>query len=153
MAKIRVSKPIGGGDPDKIPTPPGGTQRSAQGNELKNQPKLADDYATRDTIHSFIARGDTDLKSEEAKASYRDLVNKLGAPMAGKVLAHTFDFNSRPDVQRLPFNQKISSYYSIGSNDPELGKLIDMNGRLGQGPVAATYEDPNISVMAATGRK
>ena len=106
----------------------------------------------RDIIANFVARRDKNLSHPDAKADYNDLVGQIGAPAAQKVLAHLSIFNQRPELANLPFDQRLSRLYTIGSNDKDVDAMLKQYGTLGQGPVAAAYDSPNATNMQATTR-
>jgi hypothetical protein len=109
-------------------------------------------FNVRDVIANFVARKDKNLSHPDAKSDYNYLVNQLGAPGAQKVMAHLSIFNQRPEIQNLPFEQRLSRLYTIGSNDKDVDGMLKQYAALGQGPVAAAYDSPNVTNMQAVGK-
>jgi hypothetical protein len=96
--------------------------------------KIDQEFDVRDRLAELVGKGNA-LSPDEKAAIYGDLTSLLGKERAQKVLNHAFIFNSRPDVQRLPLEQKLQSFYAIGSNDPEVDSLIKKSKTLGYGAV------------------
>lgn len=111
-----------------------------------------EDMDVRDILHGFIARGDKSLNTDAARSGYSYLIGKYGKGTADKIMTHAMIFNNRTDIQGKPFDSKLNTYYAVGSNDPDVDKVIKKMGALGQGPQAGANDSPNVDSMAATGR-
>ena len=48
-------------------------------------------------------------------------------------MTHTYIFNNRPDIVKLPLEDKIRAFYTIGSNDPDVNAVIAKSKTLGYG--------------------
>jgi len=86
----------------------------------------------RDHLATLVAGGNN-LSQEDKKAVFQGLANELGQEQAQKVLLHTYMFNNRPDVQRLPIEEKLRTFYDIGSNDKGVHDLLMKTKALGYG--------------------
>lgn len=86
----------------------------------------------RDRLAELVGKGNV-LLPEDKVAIYGNLVATLGQDKAQKVMNHAFLFNQRPDVQKLPLEEKLKAFYTIGSNDPDVSQLIAKSKALGYG--------------------
>lgn len=98
------------------------------------RPQTTVDFDVRDKLAELIGKGNA-LSGDDRNAIYDTLVKSLGPQKAQKVMTHTYMFNQRPEVQGLPVEDRLRSFYTIGSNDPEVGGLIAKSKSLGYGPV------------------
>lgn len=98
------------------------------------RPQTTVDFDVRDKLAELIGKGNA-LSGDDRNAIYDTLVKSLGPQKAQKVMAHTYMFNQRPEVQGLPVEDKLRSFYTIGSNDSDVGGLIAKSKSLGYGPV------------------
>lgn len=116
-------------------------------NYFQNNGMAGDKVAVADILSNFIGRGDKDLSGDQSKKDYRYLIDKMGAPMAQKLVAHVIGFNQRPDMQKQPFAAKLNSLYSMGSNDKDVDKILKT--QLGEGPVALANSSPELDTSQA----
>jgi hypothetical protein len=107
----------------------------------------------RDILSGVIGRGFTDLKSDDARNAYAYLRGSLGPATASKLMTHALLFNQRPDMLKANPEQKVQSFYDIGSNDPEVHTIIKRAGNFGQGPVEGLNTSPDAMNMQASRRK
>lgn len=126
MAKIRV-KTITGGDPV-----PASTDNNMVLSPGKTTPELGFDL--RDRLAELAVKGHM-LKPDDKAAMLSYLTSTLGQDKAQKLMTHAYIFNQRPDVQNLSPEEKIRSFYTIGSNDPDIQDVITKTKNLGYGPV------------------
>jgi hypothetical protein len=66
-----------------------------------------------------------------------------------KLMNHAYIFNSRPDVQRLSPEEKLKSFYTIGSTDPDIMEVIGRTKNLGYG-VLPGYRESISDLNRAT---
>lgn len=90
------------------------------------------DFDLRDKLSELVTRGNT-LAPDDKKAIYGFLTARLGEGRAQKIMDHAYIFNTRPEVQKLPLEEKIKSFYTIGSNDPDVSDVITRTKSLGYG--------------------
>ena len=74
----------------------------------------------RDTLSYFAGRGLTGLIDEEARKQYATLVGQVGREKAQNLANSVFLFNQRPEVLKQSPEQRVQSYYSIGSANPDV---------------------------------
>lgn len=122
MLKVAKSDPVKGGIEEKVILSP-------------TRSKGALEFDVRDRLSELVGKGNALLPDDKA-AIYSNLVTTLGEQKARKVMDHAYLFNQRPDVQGLPTEEKIRAFYSIGSNDPDVGGLIARSKSLGYGALA-----------------
>lgn len=89
-------------------------------------------FDLRDRLSELVGKGNT-LNTDDKAAIYGNLVTMLGKDKALKVLNHAYIFNARPDVQGLPIEEKLKSFYTVGSNDPDVAEVIGKTKNLGYG--------------------
>lgn len=100
-----------------------------------SKPQIDLDFDIRDRLSELVGKGNA-LKPDDKVAIYRNLVSSLGEQKAQKVMNHAFIFNQRPDVQALPVEDKLRTFYTMGSNDPDVNGLISRSKSLGYGTVS-----------------
>jgi hypothetical protein len=140
--------------PDKPKAPPGSAQQMPDPKYFPGASRGQgnDQLDVRDILANFVGRGDKNLSNDEAKKDYYMLVAKLGEPMASKTMSHLFLFNNRPDQTNVPFEKKLTSLYTIGSNDKDVDRLLKTTGNLGTGPIAGAQGSVNVGNMSSTNR-
>jgi ribosomal protein L23 len=89
-------------------------------------------FDIRDIMYQLVGSGNA-LKPDDKMAMYGRLQTLLGADKAQKLMNHAYIFNTRPDVQKLPTEAKITSFFNIGSNDADVNQLIQKTKALGYG--------------------
>lgn len=99
-----------------------------------NKTQVDHDLDLRDRITELIGKGNA-LSSDDKRGIYSSLVNTVGGESAMKIMQHAFLFNSRPDMQKLPVEEKIKSFYTIGAHDPVVQGAIDRTRSLGYGVI------------------
>lgn len=110
MAKVMLR--VGGGEKPSVP--------------------VKQEFDIRDVLSGLVAKGNT-LTPDDKAALYGSLVSKLGEENATKVMSHAYLFNQRPDVQKLPLEERINAFYTVGSNDPYVNSVINKTKTLGYG--------------------
>ncbi len=138
------------GDPDKL-TGPGKASVMADPSNIPKTGVTDDKFDVRDILANFVGRGDRDLSNDQAKKDYHRLTAIIGEPMAQKMMAHVMIFNQRDDQKNQPFEKRLNSLYTIGSNDKDVHQLLQRTGTLGQGVVPGAIESGNLGNMMAEG--
>ncbi|SRR6266540_367749 len=90
------------------------------------------DMDLRDRLMELVGKGNV-LSPDVKAAIYGDLTTMVGKDQAQKLMNHAYIFNARPDVQKLPLEDKLNAFYSIGSNDPYVHDVITKTKALGYG--------------------
>lgn len=112
MAKSKVMLKIANGGNPKVP--------------------VSADFDIRDQLTALVGKGNV-LSPDDKAAIFGSLVARVGKDNATKIMDHAYIFNQRPEVQRLPLEEKIKSFYSVGSNDPYVNDMIAKSKSLGYG--------------------
>lgn len=114
------------------------------------------DLDVRDLLSNMVGAGyssweqiNTDL---DAKAKYGSLVNKVGRPMANKLVTQVISFSSRPDSQNKSTEQKIQSFYDIGSNDQDVSGVLKNIKSMGYGVIPGYRESALFGNQQLGGR-
>jgi hypothetical protein len=102
----------------------------------------------RDKLAELAVQG-RNLHPDDRAAIYGYFANALGPERAQKVITHAQLFNSRPDVQGLSPEEKLKSFYTIGSNDPDVQQLITKTKSLGYGVIPG-YRGSSSAINQAT---
>lgn len=89
-------------------------------------------FDLRDVLSGLVAKGNI-LNPDDKAALYGSLVSNIGQENAQKIMNHAYLFNQRSDIQRLPLEEKIKTFYTIGSNDPYVNDVISKTKTLGYG--------------------
>lgn len=144
MAKILLKVAPKSGDPTK-PTAVGDVVVPT------NRSKYDQDFDLRDRLSELAVRGNS-LNPDDKAAIYGYLTSNLGKDRAMKLMNHAYIFNSRPDVQRLSPEEKIKSFYEIGSSDPEVMEVMGRTKKLGYGVLPGFRESVSALNQALQGR-
>lgn len=112
-----------------------------------------DSLNLRDVLSGVIGKGFTDLKNDDARNAYAYLRSHLGYDTASKLMTHALMFNQRQDMLKASPQQKVQSFYDIGSNDPVLHDLITRAGKVSYGPQDGLNTSPDALSKQISGRK
>jgi hypothetical protein len=93
---------------------------------------VSGDFDIRDALTALVGKGNM-LSPDDKAGIYGSLITKLGKDKAQKVMDHAYIFNSRPETQRMPVEDRLRSFYTVGSNDPDVQGLIEKSKSLGYG--------------------
>jgi hypothetical protein len=96
------------------------------------RPPIVEKFDIRDRLFELIGKGNS-LKPDDKAAIYGYLSNTLGQDKAKKVMDHAYIFNTRADVQKLPIEEKLNTFFTVGSNDPDVMEIIGKTKNLGYG--------------------
>jgi len=88
----------------------------------------------RDKLAELAVQG-RNLHPDDRAAIYGYFTNALGPERAQKIITHAQLFSGRPDVQGLSPEEKLKSFYTIGSSDPDVQQLISKTKNLGYGVI------------------
>jgi len=113
--------------------------------------RIEGDFDLRDRLSELAIMGNA-LSSDNKAAIYSSLRGQLGDARAQKLMNHAYIFNSRPDVQRLSPEEKIKSFYEIGSSDPEVMEVMGRTKKLGYGVLPGFRESISALNQASQGR-
>jgi hypothetical protein len=144
MAKkvlLKVAPPAG--DPVKTVT--------SEGMLLNPHNPISGDFDLRDRLAELVGKGNT-LSPEDKKAIFGSLVGQLGQDKAIKVMNHAYIFNQRPEVVKLPLEDKLRAFYNIGSNDADVNNIIAKSKSLGYGPVQGFRESASVINQGLNGK-
>jgi hypothetical protein len=125
MAKVTLK--VKKGDPVKG----GGIEESVL--YTPNKTHLEKGFDVRDRIAELVGSNNV-LNPDDKAAIYGDLVKTMGQDQAKKVMDHVYIFNTRPEYRSLPMEEKLRSFYALGSNDPDVQGIISKTKSLGYGP-------------------
>jgi len=112
-----------------------------------------DSLNVRDAISAFVGKRYIGTADDNARALYSYLRMKLGGDTAFKLLKHISIFNQRPDMLKVSPEQRVQSFYDIGSNDPELNTLINRSSMVAHGPMAGLNDSPQVLNRDILGQK
>lgn len=119
--KLKVSPKIGNPTVGDVMIPAGKTQTDA-------------DLDLRDRLAELVTKGNT-LSPDDKAAIYGGLTSMLGKDKAQKIMTHAYIFNARPEIQKLGLDDKLRSFYTVGSNDPDVQAVLGKTKNLGYGVV------------------
>lgn len=108
-------------------------------------------FDIRDRLAELIGSGNV-LKPDDKAAIYGSLTSTLGADKARKIMDHIYIFNTRNDVKSLPVEEKIKTFYNMGSNDPDVMALINKTKSLAYGPLRGFRESSSDMNQQMAGR-
>lgn len=105
----------------------------------------------RDRLAELVGKGNA-LTPDEKMAILGDLSSSLGKDKAMKIMNHAYIFNQRPDILKLPLEDKIKAFYTIGSNDKDVNDLITKSKTLGYGVLPGFRESSSATNQVLAGR-
>lgn len=109
------------------------------------------EFDIRDRLAELIGKGNA-LNPDDKAAIYGSLATSLGKDKAQKIMTHAFLFNQRPDVVKLPLEDKIRAFYTIGSNDPDVNTVISKSKTLGYGTLPGFRESSSAINQQLSGQ-
>lgn len=115
-----------------------------------NKPKIDQQFDLRDRLAELVAKGNS-LNTDDKSAIMGSLAGKYGKDLAMRIMNHAYIFNQRPDVQKLPMEDKLKAFYTIGSNDPGVHDVINSVKNLSYGVVPGFRSSVSEGVQAARG--
>lgn len=117
----------------------------------KGRTTLDDTADVRDYLASLIGRGSKAMDSD-SRSEYGRLAAMYGKQLADKIMNHVFIFNNRPDVQKAKPEERLDTFYTIGSQDPELKELFNKSKAFGYGPRSGFNQSSNEINQILSGR-
>jgi hypothetical protein len=89
-----------------------------------------------DLISHAVAGGYTSFSDDSIRSNFKYLSGIIGQDKARKLFNQAFIYNQRPDAKQKSAEQKIQSFYEIGSADPETNKTLQSIKNWGAGSLA-----------------
>lgn len=120
----------------KEPDPPLTERQKAGeniGNAIVNKTPLYDIADSRDIVSMLVGGGHKALNNDELQLHFGRLQKAVGAPLAQKLASQAILFNQRPDAQKLTPEQRVESFYNLGSNDSDVSGYLHKARTFGQG--------------------
>lgn len=117
----------------------------------KPKPQIDLNFDIRDRLSELVGKGNT-LGPDDKAAIYGSLQRTLGAEKAQKIMNHAYIFNGRSDVAKLPLEEKLKAFYTIGSNDADVNQLIQKSKSLGYGILPGLRESSSDINQNLVGR-
>jgi len=147
--KMKVTKDEGG--PGDKMILPGGLAPTAMTSK-RSTGQIPDQLDVRDVLSSFIGTGAKDFSDKQRLKDFHYVSGILGAPTAQKLLNHVFMFNNRADLAGKSPEERVQSFYDMGSKDPEVNKLLQSYKGVAQGPVIGLRSSPDYTNQQLTNR-
>jgi len=97
-----------------------------------NKAPVDKSFDLQDRMMELIGKGNN-LSNDDRAAIFSNLSTLVGKDHAGKIMSHIYIFNQHPDIQKLPFEDRVNAFYRIGSNDKDVQGYIDRTKNLGYG--------------------
>lgn len=98
----------------------------------------------RDILSNIVGSNYTSWQdfstNEEAKARYSSLANKVGRPLATKLITQAIVFNQRADIKNKNTEQRLQSFYDTGSSDKEVANILQTVRSFGYGVIPGFRE-------------
>lgn len=139
----------GPGDSPKSPVGKPTTDISSQ----RSKGKIPDKMDVRDVLSSFVGSGTKDFSDPERLKDFHYISEIIGQGEAHKLLTQAFLFNNREDMQGKSPQERVQAFYDIGSNDPELDKMIKTYKNVDpKGPLSGFETSGDYTNQKLTGR-
>lgn len=107
--------------------------KETEGSEKINNPR-DNSLDIRDRLAELVGKGNA-LTESEKSSIYGSLIQLIGQDKAQKVMNHAYLFNNRPDIQKLPIEEKLRTFYDIGSNDSDVNQIMSKTKAVGYGVI------------------
>ena len=122
------------------------------GDIIRTSTSLDDTADIRDALSFLAGKGYSSLSDDESRKTFGRLVGLVGRPKAEKLATQVFLFNQRPETKTYSPEQKVSSFYEIGSSDKDISPYIQKAKSFGSGVLPGFRESPSLGNMILTGR-
>lgn len=106
----------------------------------------------RDTLSYFAGRGLTGLQDDEARKQFSTLVGQVGQKKAQALATSVFLHNQNAGVGKMSPEQRISSYYSLPSNNSDVQGTLNKVKAFGEGVLPGFRSSPLLGNMILSGR-
>lgn len=141
--KVVVKVAPSTGDPVK--------RNTSEGMLLTPHNPITQNLDLRDRLAELVGKGNA-LNPDDKSAIFGALTSQLGEDKAMKIMNHAYLFNQRPDVLKLPLEDKIRAFYTIGSNDPDVNQVIAKSKTLGYGTLPGFRESASAANQQLSGK-
>lgn len=138
------------GLPEDPPT--GGVSPTSDKYNPQGRTDLTTNVDIRDALAHAISGGYTSFSDDDIKANYKYIAGQIGAPKAQKLFVQAFQFNQRPGSQGKSNEQKIQSFYELGSADPDTKDTLERIKNSSSGPVEGYRSSVNEGVRLMSGK-
>lgn len=118
---------------------------------VTNRPKIDQDFDIRDRLAELVGKGNA-LSPDDKAAIYGNLTARVGKDKAMKIMNHAYIFNQRSDVIKLPLEERLKAFYTIGSNDKDVNDVIVKSKSLGYGAVPGFRQSSSDINQQLTGQ-
>lgn len=120
--KLVPSTLLGSG-PDKPKTE---RQKAGEniGNAIVTKTPFDDIANGRDIVSMLVGGNHHALNTEELQLHFDRLKKAVGGPLAQKLASQAILFNQRPDAQKLNPEQRVQSFFDLGSNDNDVAGFL-----------------------------
>lgn len=119
---------------------------------LRSNGPIENTASLRDDLTGLVGKGYTSLSDEAARGHFARMVSILGRDKAQQLFNHISIFNQNPNMGKLPITEKLSQFYDVGSDLPELDTLIKRAKMFGGGPISGLTDSPDLTSMQLSNR-
>lgn len=107
----------------------------------------------RDILSMLSGGGNTDLTNPDIRGSFLRLSGIMGKEKAQQLFNHVVLFNQRPEVQKLNPEQRVQTFFELGSANPDIKNQLKEGKSIGYGVLNGFRTSPLIGNMQLTGRR
>ncbi len=108
---------------------------------------------SRDILSFLVGKGYTSLNDDDAKGAYKSLAKTVGDQQAQKLVDQALLYNQRKEAQLQTPEQRVQSFYDIGSNDKNVSAYLGQLRNLGSGVIPGFRESVFMGNRKLTGRE
>jgi hypothetical protein len=124
----------------------GGPTMPAAQTIAPNKTRLDDTADLRDSISVLLGKGYTANPGDEDMKAHQARVLALLGPAAGQqLLSHLQVFNQRPGMDKLSPDERVQQLYSLGSQHPVVGPILNRVKSFGTGPTSGFRESVDVA--------
>lgn len=110
-------------------------------------------FHAREIVTNFIGKGYKNLSDEQSRKDYAYLKNLVGEDQATKLINSAMVYNNSDSAKGKSWQENVNAFYSAGSRDQSIQKVLSTFSNLGKGAIAGTYDSGNTTSMELSGKK
>lgn len=98
----------------------------------------------RDSINALVGGGYKTLSDEDARGNFVKLAGILGTKAAQNLFIHISQQNQRPGWNQMKPAERVSNFYNINSNNPDVNPILQRVKSFGTGPLSGYTDSVNL---------
>lgn len=130
---------------DKVP---GGEEPDAPAPHFQTRRTQLDDNAeVRDILSTIVGGKYKSFANKDVTAGFTRLAAIIGPEKAQKLATHAFVFNNRQDVGQKSSEERLQSFFDMGSKDADVDKILTTTKNFATGVVSGYRDSRNENIL------